>query len=147
MINKIYLTTISFGVLFLTSCTTYYISLDSFKTQFANIGSYNLKNVTVRGPMYETYHYKANTISTIKCTDSNGASFELTNSPSIEMRVTYGQRNKQSIFYFDTVFIKDGSVVGLKSRFMDFIGQTIPLDSIKKIEVQDGHKKFTYVYN
>ena len=147
MIKKIYFIAFTFGVLFLTSCTTYYISLDSFKLQFTNIGSYNLKDVTVRGPVYETYHYKANTISIIKCTDSNGNPFELTNSPSIEMRVTYGHRNKRSVFYFDRVFIREGSIVGVKSRFMDFIGQTIPLDSIKKIEVQDGHKKFSYVNN
>jgi len=84
--------------LLLSSCSTYYISRESFKNQFAKIDSSKLIEVTVKEPMFETYHYKANPISSIQCKDKKGNDFELINSPSIEMRVTYGYKNKNPFF-------------------------------------------------
>jgi hypothetical protein len=118
----------------------------SFRQQFIGIDSTRLKNVTVQGPsLFTIYHYKANPIATIKCVDINNNPIQLTNSPSIETRITYGYKNKRVIFYFDRIYVNNNEVVGVQSRFMDFIRKTIPLDSITKIEVQDGHKKFSYV--
>ena len=132
--------------IFLTSCTTYYISIVSLRQQFIGIDSTRLKNVTVQGPsLFTTYHYKANPIATIKCVDINNNPIQLTNSPSIETRITYGYKHKRVIFYFDRIYVNNDEVVGVQSRFMDFIRKSIPLDSITKIEVQDGHKKFSYV--
>ena len=130
----------------LTSCTTYYIPLNSFKEQFTGIDSTKLRDVTVQGPgLLNRYYYKANPIQTIKCVDKENKPAQLTNSPSIEMRVTYGYKNKRAVFYFDRVYVNQHSLVGVQSRFMDFIRKEIPLDSITKIEVQDGHKKFSYI--
>ena len=146
MTHKFFLTALTSTFLLLTSCTTYYISLDSFKQQFAGIDSTKLKDVTVQGPgLFSRYYYKANPITTIKCVDKKNNPAQLTNSPSIEMRVTYGHKNKRTVFYFDRVYVSQHSLVGVQSRFMDFIRKSIPLDSITKIEVQDGHKKFSYV--
>src|SRR6266496_3748489 len=133
------------GSLFLSSCTTYYISLDSFKQQFAGIDSTKLKDVKVEGPIGEVYNYPANPITTIKCMDKNGNPAELTNSPSIEIRFTYGINNKRAILYFDRIYVSDSAVVGVESRFIPSIRKTIPLNSITKIEVQDGKKSFRYV--
>ena len=145
MTKKIFLTALTSVFLFLTSCTTYYISLDSFKQQFTGIDSTKLKSVVVQGPMYERYNYNANPIKTIKCADDLNNPVELKNSPSIEIRITHGYKNKRTVFYFDRIYVNKNSVFGVKSRFMDFITQSISLDSITKIEVQDGHKKFSYV--
>jgi len=134
------------GILFLSSCTTYYIPLESFKQQFAGIDSTKLVNLSVQGPLNEQYNYQANPISTIECKDKNGKSFSLKNSPSIEVRFTYGYRNKRTVFYFDRISVNRNSVTGVESRFMDFIRKTIPLDSITKIEVQDGRKQFKKTY-
>ena len=134
------------GILFLSSCTTYYIPLDSFKQQFAKIDSTKLVNLSVQGPLNEQYNYLANPISVIECIDKNGKSFSLKNSPSIEVRFTYGYRNKRTIFYFDRISVNRHSVTGVESRFMDFIRKTSPLDSITKIEVQDGRKQFKATY-
>lgn len=145
MINKFFLTALTLVFLWLSSCTTYYISVDSFKQQFSGIDSTKLKSVVVQGPFFEKYYYNANPIKTIKCTDKKNNPAELTNSPSIEIRITYGYKKKRTVFYFDRIYVNKNSIVGVKSRFMDFITQSIPLDSITKIEVQDGHKKFSYV--
>ena len=131
--------------LFLTSCTTYYIPLDSFKQQFSGIDSTRLVNVDVKGPFGDSYHYAANPISIIKCVDKSGNPAELKNSPSIEIRFTYGENNKRTVYYFDRIYVSDSSVVGVESRFIQSIRKTIPLNAISKIEVQDGKKDFHYV--
>jgi hypothetical protein len=109
--------------------------------------STKLKDVVVAGPnlMLARLHYKANPIEVIECTDKNGTPAQLNNGPSIEMRVTYGHKNKRSVFYFDRVLIVNNKLVGGQSRYVENLIKKIPLDSITKIEVQDGRKKFYYI--
>jgi hypothetical protein len=94
--------------------------LDSFKKQFAEIDSTKLKDVVVAGPnlMLARLHYKANPLRTIECTDKNDAPAQLNNSPSIEMRVTFGHRNKRSVFYFDRALIINNKLVGGQSDML-----------------------------
>ena len=129
----------------ITSCTTYYIPVNSLREQFAEIDSTRLIAVTVEGPIYGRYHYLANPITAVQCIDKKGNSYQLTNSPSLETRFTYGHNNKKTIFYFDRIYVDSSSVTGVESRFIESIRKTIPLDSITKIEIQDGRKKFKYV--
>lgn len=136
----------------LASCTNYYISLSSLKEQFTGIDSTKLKEVTMEMPFSDSFlsgpfRYKANPMVMIKCTDDKGKPLELKNGPTIEMRVTYGYKNKRKIFYFDRVFLTTTSLIGVESRFIDGLRATIPLDSIKRIEIQDDHKKFSYQNN
>ncbi len=74
--------------------------------------------------------------------DKKGNSYKLTNSPSIEIRFTYGEKNKRTVFYFDRIYVNDSCVVGVQSRFISSIRKAIPLKSIIKIEIQDGKKNF-----
>ncbi|MEJ8843559.1 hypothetical protein WG954_14305 [Lacibacter sp. H375] len=139
---------INFGVtlccLVLCSCKTYYITTESLKKQFASIDSAKLKSVTVRGPIGEKYNYLANGIPLIYCTDKSGNTVAFSNSPSIEVRVTE-LNGKKTIFYFDRLFISDSTLYGVRSRFISAIRKEIKLADIKKIEVQDGGKNFSYV--
>jgi hypothetical protein len=144
MIKKLIFSFCTLGVIFVTSCTTYLIPVDSFKKQFAGIDSTRLRHVNVIGPIGETYNYLANPLETIKCVDKKGNPFELVNSPSIEIRFTYGAKNKRTIYYFDRIYVSDSCVVGVRSRFISSIRKTIPLKSISKIEIQDGKKNFHY---
>ena len=128
-----------------TSCTTYYIPVNSFREQFAGIDSTKLVEVTVIGPYNGRYRYLANPITIIQCVDKKGNPHKLTNSPSLETRFTYGYKNKKTVFYFDRIYVDSKSVIGIQSRFIESIGKTIPLDSITKIEIQDGQKNFKYV--
>lgn len=98
------------------------------------------------GGLYARQEYLANPITKIKCTDKNGNPYEMDNSPAIEIRFTYSDnfKNKRTTFYFDRVYVTDKTVTGFRSRFMRLV-KTIPLDSIKKIEVQKGGKNFHYI--
>ena len=128
----------------LCSCKTYYMTTESLKQQLALIDSTKLKAVTVRGPIGEKYNYLANGIDLIHCTDKNGNPISFSNSPSIEVRVTE-QTGKKTIFYFDRLFISDSTLLGVRSRFISAIRKEIKLADIKRIEIQDGGKNFTYI--
>ena len=140
LIQKVQFVLLILGVV---SCTTYYIPIDSFKEQFKDIDSTALKLVSTRGPAGEIEHYPANPIVQIKCIDKEGNPFLLTNSPSIEMRITEID-NKRTVFYFDRVYLRDSLIVGDRSRFI-YLPKAIPINNVKLIEVQDGHKNFKYV--
>ena len=136
------------GLLFFTiigfvSCKTYYIPLESFKEQFSEIDSTKLRIVKTRGPMGDVFEYPANPIEYIKCVDKNNNPIELKNSPSIEIRFTRNN-NKKTVFYFDYVYLQDSLIFGDMSRIF-YMKKSIPLNEIKKIEIQDGHKNFKYV--
>ena len=75
--------------------------------------------------------------------DKKNNPFELKNSPSIEIRFTLNN-NKKTILYFDYVYLQDSMIIGDMSRFF-YIRKSIPLNDVKKIEVQDGHKNFKYI--
>ena len=125
------------------SCQTYYIPMDSFKSQFEGINSTNLKLVKTQGPAGDIVQYYANPIDYIKCVDKNNNPHELKNSPSIEIRFTE-YNNKKTVFYFDKVYLQDTLIIGEKSRFIG-LRKAIPINNIKLIEVQDGKKNFKYV--
>ncbi len=142
MMNKkiwIYL----FVIFGLASCKTYYIPLDSFKEQIKDIDSVELRTVYTRGPMGDVVEYKTYPIDNIKCVDKDNNPAELKNSPSIEIRFTE-KNNKRTIFYFDQIYVQDSMIIGDGSRFMQY-QKSIPIDSLKLIEVQDGKKNFKYV--
>ena len=132
-----------FILLGMISCTTYYIPVESFKEQFNGIDSTSLKIVSTRGPAGDIAKYPANPIEYVKCVDKEGNPFQLKNSPSIEMRITDND-NKRTIFYFDKVYLQDSMIIGDRSRFL-YLPKAIPIDNVKMIEVQDGHKNFKYV--
>ena len=129
---------------FLSSCQTYFVSVESFKQQFGGIDSSKLKDVTVLTPIGSRIKYKALPVTTIKCIDNKGKSFELFNRPSIEIRFT-DSNNKRTIFYFDRINVTDTSVTGVQSRIISSIRKTISLKSVRTIEIQDGRKRFRYV--
>lgn len=125
------------------SCKTYYIPLNSFKEQIKDIDSVELRTVCTRGPMGDIVEYKTYPINYIKCVDKDNNPIELKNSPSIEIRFTE-KNNKRTTFYFDQVYVQDSMIIGDGSRFIRY-QKTIPIDSLKLIEVQDGKKNFKYV--
>jgi hypothetical protein len=138
-----FLVPVFFCLIFFSSCKTYYISKDSLVEQFQGIDSLKFRDVVVKGPFGETYKYKANPITVIKCVDKNNNAAELINSPSIEMRVTHN--SKKTILYFDRVYVSDSVLTGVASRFISSAIRKIPLNEISRIEVQDGKKKYRYL--
>lgn len=130
------------GLLF--SCKTYIIPVDSFRKQMESTKSTTMKEVEINNPLnYGSILYDANQIESLLVIDKSGNTTILKNSPSIEMRVT--QKNgKKCYFYFDTAYLENDTLKAGRSRFMQSLKHQIPLDSIAKIEVQDGKKNFNY---
>lgn len=133
------------GLLIMSSCKTYLIPIESFEHQFAGIDSTSLKEVSIKGATYDSY--LANPIKKIDCIDKHGNAYQLENSPAIEIRFTYGEKNKRTIFYFDRVIKKDTLIIGGQSRFIPLLIKAIPFNSVTKIEVQNGGKDFRYIKN
>jgi len=100
--------------------------------------------VNTQGPLGSIVQYQTFPFRYIQCIDKKGRPFQLANSPSIEIRFT-DAHNKKTIFYFDLISVTDSTVVGRQSRIIKSIHETIPIASIKKIEVQDGRKNYHYI--
>lgn len=125
------------------SCSTYTITPEQFKEQFTAAGT-GMDTVRVNNPLFPSNKitYRANRLQTITVLDKQGLITYLDNSPSLEMRVT--QKNgKKRTMYFDTVELRNDTLYGNGSRLIGAARQ-IPFDSIVKIEIQEGGKKFSY---
>lgn len=131
-------------LLLIISCKTYTIPTDSFREQMTTAKSENMKDVEISNPLfYRNIKYYSNNIDRLVVLDKNGNTMSLDNSPSIEMKVTH-RNGKKYILYFDTVILENDTLNGRRSRFAQGLTIEIPMDSIVKIEVQDGGKKFNY---
>jgi hypothetical protein len=136
---------IGIGVMLLMlSCKTYTITPESFKTQLRRTDADKMKEVEINNPLsYQKITYYSNNINSLYVTDKDGNKKYISNSPSLEMRVTH-TNGKKYHFYFDTVILENGTLKGGRSRFITKLSREIPLDSIVKIELQEGGKKFSY---
>lgn len=145
MTNTLLISSLFAGlILLLSSCKTYYIPVDSFKQQFANMDTSNMREVTTQGPAGDPVKYKIYPIDYIHAVDKTGNPITIPNSPSIEIRFT-DTSNRKTIFYFDLIRFDGENITGRQSRFMSAFKKTIPINSVKKIEVQDGKKNFRYL--
>ena len=138
-------------LLLFPSCVTYYIPINSFKEQFAGIDSTKFVPVEVDpgfpgGLLYLIgSRYLANPLTKIKCLDKKGNPTEVEVTPNIEIRFTYGEKNKRRSFFFDRIYVTDSTVTGTSSRLFSKMSQrTIPLQKLKKIEIQNDQKKYYY---
>lgn len=138
---------VGIGMLFMiSSCKTYTITTDSFREQMRTATSENRKEVEINNPLfYKKITYSTNNISQLIVWDKKGNKMHLQSSPAIEMRVTHSNGKKYH-FYFDTVIMENEFLKWGRSRFLKERRGSIPMDSIVKIEVQDGGKKFKYQY-
>ena len=75
-------------ILFFTSCKTYIIPVDSFKQQLSGFDSSNMREVTTQGPVGNRVTYKTYPIDIIHAVDKTGKPVTISNSPSIEVRIT-----------------------------------------------------------
>jgi hypothetical protein len=130
--------------IFLFSCSTYLIPVDSFKNQFAGMKETDMKEVIAQGPLGERTTYKSFSKDSVDCINKKGEWIRLEKTPSLEIRFTDAS-NKKTVFYFDRIFVNDSSISGTYSRILG-IRKTIPLNSVKKIELQDGRKNYRYVH-
>lgn len=124
----------------LAGCKTYHITPASLREQLKGTGA---TVVRTQGPVFEVYTYKANGIRVIRCTDKEGRAVELPNGPAIEARITMCS-GKRKTMYFDRIELRNDTLLGHPSRFAPTLEVRIPFADIKKVEVQNGGKRFGY---
>ena len=129
--------------LFIRSFKTYTIPVESFRQQFAGMDRDQFVEVTVKPPKGRKFSYKTFPLHNIHCIDKAGDGYQLTKTPSLELRVT-DIAGKRTVFIFDTIFVSKTDISGERSRFLG-LKKTIALDNIAKIEIQDSKKRFRYV--
>ena len=125
----------------LVSCKTYTVSPESFKIQLMEYPIYTQLDSTdslFLGPVM----YYAFDMEHVFVKDKKGESVFLPNGPSLECRITE-QSGRRSIFYFDTMELKNDTLTGTRSFiFPSLNNRFIVYDSITHIEIQDGKKNF-----
>jgi hypothetical protein len=132
--NKPLISLLVVAILFcFSSCKTYYISVDSFRQQFAGMDTSDLREVTPLGPAYSRVSYKTYPIDYIHAVDKQGNPVTLRNSPSIEIRFT-DSSNKRTLFYFDLLRFDGTYITGGQSRMIPVLKKTIPISSVKKLK-------------
>ena len=114
-------------IAFLTGCATYQISTASLTDQLNG-------NAVSKGYLMAADNVKGNDLEKVKCIDKNGKEIELpvTNRTGVKITKT---DNSKTTFYFNTLLIKDSSIVGSKTHFFNAKVKPIKLSDIIKIEI------------
>lgn len=131
------------SILFL-GCATYRIPVNSFDEQTRKIGSSTLRTQKIMLSIYGTHTFQVNPIDSIDVETEGGKKMRIKNGPSIETRFTKLDDSTR-ILYFDSIYRKDSLIIGSRARLISMY-DTIPISQIKMIEIQDGKKRYSYVY-
>jgi len=91
-------------------------------------------NIVSKGYLFATDAVKGNDLKTIKCLDKNGKEKEIIITNRTGVRITKVD-NTRKTFYFNTLLIKDSSIVGSKTHFFNDQIRPIKFSDIIKIEV------------
>lgn len=115
----------------ISSCASFTISKESLADQLEKSQSVSkTNNIASLGTAYYS-----NNLQKIKCLDKNGNEVLLSASKNMNFVVTKTSTGKSVNMYFDTVYIKNDTLFGLKSRI---IGgkRMIALNDVSKIIIQ-----------
>jgi hypothetical protein len=135
-------------VIFLTSCTSYFMTTANFQQQLRAINDSTIKYQNnfqtglvlglVKGQQFN------NGIRKLECIDIAGKKVIVDVNHNTQIRLT-NNRGKKQIYYFDTMFLRQDTIVlGKISRYKDFI-VPMKLSDIAKVEVQSPTSSIKYV--
>ena len=126
-------------ILFLSSCSTYYMTSESLKEQLQKIDpnkiedSYDFR-LGIIGVALKGGKNFYNGIDSLKCKDKHG------NDATIPVKTQTGIRmvdnsGRKLTLYFDSVFLRDSLIYGSKSHFLTLPVTPMNIDKVVKIEV------------
>jgi len=126
--------------LLLSSCSTFTITKESLIEQLnENQNVSKTSNVLSLGS-----EYYSNNLQKIKCTDKNGNEVYLYTAKNMNFIITKTSTGKTVNLYFDTVYFKNDTLFGLKSRILGG-KRSIPINDIEKVVIQTETKRFDNV--
>jgi hypothetical protein len=114
---------------FLTSCASYMVSTSNLSDQLTG-------DTVSKGYLLAKVAVKGNDLKTVKCVDKNGKEKEITVTNRTGVRITKID-NSKTTFYFNTLLIKDSSIVGSKTHFFNDKIKPIKFSDISKIEIME----------
>lgn len=116
-------------ITFLVSCASYTILPASLSGQLNG-------NAVSKGYLLAKDAVKGNDLKTVTCIDKNGKEKEVAVTNRTGVRITRTD-NTKTTFYFNTLLIKDSSIVGSKTHFLNDKVKPIQFSEISKIEIME----------
>ena len=117
-------------LLIITGCASYTVSKESLVEQLhENDGTNKTRNIASLGTAYDS-----NNLVKIKCFDKNGKEVLINANKNTTFAITTTTGKTVSL-YFDTVYLSNDSIIGLKSRIVGG-KRSIALNDISNIQVK-----------
>ena len=113
----------------ITGCATYQVSTESLYGQITG-------NTVSKGYLFAADAVKGNDLTSIKCIDKNGKEIEIAVTNRTGVRIITNDGSK-TIFYFNTLVIKDSAITGSKTHFFNAKITPIKFSEISKIEIME----------
>ena len=126
-------------LIFIIGCSTYTITKDELISQLKE--NQNKKEVFQYIPvggiatMFLSDKFESNQIEKILCYDSEGNKVYLYPNKDTELEITKKSDGDVVKMYFDTVFLVENKIVGLRSRLIQSMVREVDIDDIEKIEI------------
>ena len=118
------------SILIFTSCASYSVPKQSLIDQLKDQRVAPTQNVASIATTYTSNH-----LSKIKCLDKNGKEVVVDADKNTTFAITNATTGKTITLYFDTVYLSNDSIIGLKSRILGG-KRSIALKDISNIQVK-----------
>jgi hypothetical protein len=135
-LNKI---PVFFFLLFLFGCSTFTITKDELVQQLKD--NQNKKEefqyipVGGIGSMFLSNTFQSNQIEKILCFDSDGNKVYLYPNKDTQLEITKKSDGEIVKMYFNTAFLVENKIVGLRSRIIQSMVREVDIDDIEKIDI------------
>jgi hypothetical protein len=131
---------LTFILIVLNGCATYSVPKDEYvqylkENQSPRAQMQMLLFISPAGAVALPSTYPSNGIAGIPCFDSNGEKVFLYTDKNTQVEFTSKSTNDVVKMYFDTVFLVERKLVGLRSRLIQSMTRQIALDDIDKVEI------------
>ena len=119
------------------SCATYHLSTQILLEQCAASKKETKVTFLIAPPfVFFPGIVDGNDLSSLECLDKNNVEHVITVTNRTGIRITK-KDSSRTTFYFNTLLIKDSTITGNKTHFVNAKIKPIKLDNISKIEVQE----------
>ncbi len=117
-------------LIFITGCADYTISTQSLVSQLQETQKIKKTIYT----QFAIIKYPSNNLKKIKCEDKNGNNVWLYPNRTTGLIIVKKSDGKKVETYFDTVFLKNDTLYGLRSRLIGGL-RFVPVSDIEKISI------------
>jgi hypothetical protein len=106
----------------------------SYKIATASLAEQINSHIVSKGYLLAQNAVKGNDLKTVRCIGKGGKEVDLPVTNRTGVRITKND-NSKTTFYFNTLIIKDSSIVGSKTHFFNAAITPIKFSDISKIEI------------